>query len=380
MVLIEWQILFWFTIFLIFYSYAGYPILLKLLFLLQKKNAVENQTEQLFQSVSMIIPVHNESGVIANKIENIKALDFPQDNFEVIFVSDGSTDNTVELIEAEAIDYFRVYKAPERKGKANALNIGLAKAENDIIVFTDASILLEEQSLKNITKNFSDPKIGCVSGEDHIKGSDGEGLYGKYELMLRRLEANLFSIVGASGSFYAQRKILCDNFIEGFAPDFLSVLNCVKKGYRAITDPNAVGYMTNVKDQKDEFERKIRTLLRGMTTFFAYKSLLNPFNYFLFSFELISHKLFRWLVPVFLLFALIFNLLLLELLVYKIIFVMQVVFYVLALFSNFRIFSLNEKTIGKVPQYFLNTNVAIWIAWIKYFSGIRQEIWEPSKR
>ena len=128
------------------------------------------------------------------------------------------------------------------------MNLGLQKAQNEIVIFSDASIILKPDALKKIVGKFIDPRIGCISGEDHIPGGGGEGAYGKYELALRNLENRAGSIVGASGCFYAQRRALCEPFREGMAPDFFSVLETVEKGYRAVTEPEATGVMKSVSD------------------------------------------------------------------------------------------------------------------------------------
>jgi len=267
-----------------------------------------------------------------------------------------------------------------RRGKAAALNAGLTRARHDIVVFSDASIALEAVSLSRIVRSFSDPRVGCVSGEDRIAGGDGEGLYGRYELMLRRMESDVHSIVGASGSFYAQRRALCPPFPEGLAPDFLSVLRTVERGYRAISEPSAVGAMTALKSTQQEFERKVRTVLRGMTTLFAHLPLLNPIRYGAFAFSLWSHKVLRWMVPLFLAGALISPVALLGSPFYLTAFVAQLAFYLLA-FAAFREWPGVQRVPGtRIALYFSSVNIAIAIAWYRYGRGVRQELWTPSQR
>ena len=286
----DWAVwTFWIAVAGVFYPYAGYPLVLLLVRRLSSRPRHSVATE--LPTVSMIIPVHNEATRIERKIANTLALDYPADCMEVLFVSDGSTDGTVSMISSKVDARFTLIDLPERRGKAAALNAGLARVSGEIIVFTDASIALAPESIRAIVKPFADPHVGCVSGEDHIADSGGEGLYGRYELYLRRLESDVHSIVGASGSFYAQRRMLCSPFTEGMAPDFLSVLRTVRQGYRALSEPAAVGEMSSVKDPRQEFDRKVRTLLRGMTALFAYKPLLNPFRYGHFAIALWSHKI-----------------------------------------------------------------------------------------
>lgn len=370
---------FWTSLAGIFYAYFGYPAVLSILvrILPAKKREIETTVHE--PTVSVIIPAFNEGKVIERKIRNTIHLDYPKEKIEVLIISDGSTDDTGEIVR-KFTDRIQFYELPERSGKAAALNLGLEKARNEIIIFSDASIMLAPDAIKNIVKQFIDHGIGCVSGEDHIKDSSGEGFYGKYELFLRNLESKLHSIVGASGSFYAQRKELCSSFQEGLAPDFLSVLNTVEKGYRAVTEPRAQGTMTSLNSVQDETGRKVRTLIRGITTLNHKKNLFNPFKYSIFSFELISHKLMRWLVPYFLIILFSVNIFLLPRPLYISTFILQVIFYLLTLAAFTEVMNMEKKILGRIPLYFVMANVAILQAWYKYARGVRQEIWSPTKR
>lgn len=374
-------VIFWISFGGVIYAYFGYPLLLMIMgrFIGRKNNLVGNDAAYK-PSISVVIPVHNEEAIIGNKLENIKSLDYPAEKCEIIIVSDGSTDRTGEIVSQHRSERIKYIQMSQRRGKAAALNAGVEKAVNEIIVFSDASIMLRQDALRNIVQGFRNPEIGCISGEDHILVPGGEGIYGRYELFLRNQESEVYSIVGASGSFYAQRRSLTRPFQEGMAPDFLSVLDTVEKGYRAITEPKAVGIMTSVKSTKGEFDRKVRTLIRGMAALFHKKRLLNPFRYGIFAFELLSHKIMRWLVPFFLIALFCSNLFLLGATVYEIIFMLQVVFYLLVVLSLASVRDLQKRMMGKIPLYFITVNTAILFAWYKYLTGVRQEIWNPTKR
>jgi cellulose synthase/poly-beta-1,6-N-acetylglucosamine synthase-like glycosyltransferase len=373
--------LFWVAAALVFYAYMGYPLLLRLLAPGGSATPPRDDDDAALPTVTMLVPAHNEMANIGAKLTNTKALDYPAGKLEVIFISDGSTDGTTEAVRAVLDDRTRVLEITTRGGKAGALNAGLAEARHDIVVFTDASILLEPGALRAIVRPFADPQVGCVSGEDRIAGSGGEALYGRYELFIRRQEARLHSIVGASGSFYAQRRTICEPFIPNVAPDFWSVLKTVEKGYRALAEPEASGHMAAVERAAEEFERKVRTLLRGMTTLGRDLHLLNPFRYGAFAWCLFSHKVVRWLVPVFLLICLVSSAVLaLHSRVYAVLFALQAVFYLLALAGLGGVPVLASSLPAKVAVYFTTTNAAALVAWVKYFSGVRQEIWAPSRR
>ena len=373
--------LFWFSFMGVFYAYFGYPLLLLMLGKIKdlfKPKTMELLSENQAPSITIIIPAYNEEKVIKNKIENTLNLYYPGE-LQILFVSDGSTDLTVSYIN-EYTDNVQLLDLKKRQGKAQAMNLALKEASGEIIVFTDASIMLEKDSVWNIIQPFADSAIGCISGEDHIDGEGSEGLYGKYELFLRNQESRLGSIVGASGSFYAQRKELVFPFLEGLAPDFLSVMNTVEKGYRVITYPLAKGVMTALKSNQDEFNRKVRTLIRGMTALFKKTNLLNPMRYPLFSLFLISHKLFRWIVPFFLITLFFSNLYLLDYVFFILTIMLQVIFYLLAVLGNVGNKKVMESVIGKIAVYFTNVNVAIFVAWFRYLVGVRQELWVPTKR
>ncbi|MEW8027517.1 MAG: glycosyltransferase [Candidatus Thiodiazotropha sp.] len=375
-------ILFWLALFCILYAYFIYPLLLILIGKYVNNEVKNTNQNSEFPSVALLLPVHNESSVIQAKLSNLEELDYPNNLLKVVIVSDGSTDNTVDLLNNyQGKLNIKIIIIDKQQGKANALNQGLEEIDSSIVIFTDASIMLEKQSIKKIVTPFFYSNVGCVSGEDHIPASQGgEGLYGKYELFLRNKESRIDSIVGASGSFYAQRMHLVKPFKEGLAPDFLSVLNTVDAGFRAITEPQAMGSMGASKSTSNEYNRKVRTLLRGMTALFSNLKLLNTFNYGWFSFFLFSHKLMRWLVPFFLIILFISNYYLLDQNLYKMLFAGQVLFYLLAIAAIPGNGIISKSFLGKIPLFFTMVNLAILKAWYLFLVGERQEIWSPTKR
>ncbi|MES9827875.1 MAG: glycosyltransferase family 2 protein [Candidatus Thiodiazotropha sp.] len=375
------EVIFWLSLMLVVYAYFGYPIFLYVLGALGLSKRIDKGGDDYLPAVTLLIPAHNEQEVLESKLQNCLELNYAGP-LQIIVISDGSEDETVKIAKKykEISDNMALLELPGRKGKANALNAGFELVQGEILVFTDSSIILDKDAIHAITRQFKDESIGCVSGEDHIAESGGEGLYGRYELFLRNQESKLGSIVGASGSFYAQRWSICSPFTEGVAPDFLSVLLTVSQGYRATTESSAIGEMSAVKGVHNEFQRKVRTLIRGMAALFQNKHLLNPFRYPLFSFFLWSHKLMRWLVPFFLLTALLLNIALLAQPFYIALFTLQIVFYILAFFAYREILKLHNSLAGKIALYFIVVNLAILKAWIQYLSGVRQEIWTPSQR
>lgn len=370
--------IFWLSVAGILFPYVIFPLLLSFVGRFRPAKTMARAAE--LPGVTMIVPASNEAARIARKVANTAALRYPPDRLQVLFVSDGSTDDTAEIVRRLATPAMTLVELPVRRGKAAGLNAGLERAANEILVFSDASIDLEPDALEQIVAPFTDPAIGCVSGEDRIPESGGEAWYGRFELMLRRLESRAGSIVGASGSFYAQRRALCRPFTEGMAPDFLSVLRTVEQGYRAISEPSAVGSMTSVKDPRREFERKVRTLIRGMTTLAAYARLLNPARHGLFALVLFSHKVMRWAAPVFLLGAAVSPLFLLESPLYAAALVAQGVLYTCALAALWKWAGLDRSLPGKAALYFASVNAASLVAFVRYSRGVRQELWTPTER
>lgn len=374
------EILFWLAAVLTLYAYLGYPVLLYAFGKVVRRTVAPTSAEYA-PGVTIIIPVHNEERVIDAKLKNLDGLRYPRDRLQVLIVSDGSTDQTQQRVSAYGGDLKIRFLAQERRqGKAAALNLGLQNTASEIVIFSDASIMLDADAVHHIVQPFQDATVGCVSGEDLIPGGGGEGLYGRYELFLRNLESRVSSIAGASGSFYAMRTRLCKPFLSGMAPDFLSVLVTVENGYRAITEACAYGTMTSTKSSRGEFTRKVRTLIRGMTALWHMRQLLNPFRYGLFSMVLWSHKLMRWLVPFFMILAFIANLSLLGQAVYLSTFILQIVFYSLAALGMTALPMPRQSAMVKIPVYFTVVNAAIFIAWLRFLAGARLEVWEPTRR
>ena len=374
------EILFWLAAFLTLYAYLGYPVLLYGLGMVRSRPVTVPFAEYA-PDVTLIIPVHNEERVIEAKLKNLDSLRYPRDRLMVLIVSDGSTDQTRERVLAYSGNLQIRFLAQERRlGKAAALNLGLQNTDSELVIFSDASIMLDPDALRQLVQAFQDTAIGCVSGEDLIPGGGGEGLYGRYELFLRNLESQVSSIAGASGSFYAMRTRLCKPFLPGMAPDFLSALVTVDDGYRAVTEPRAHGTMASTKSPRGEFTRKVRTLIRGMTALWHMRQLLNPFRFGTFSMVLWSHKLMRWFVPFFMIIAFVANLLLLEQMFYRSTAMLQLVFYSLAVIGMADLPMSRQSVMVKIPLYFTLVNAAIFLAWVRFLAGVRLEIWEPTRR
>ncbi len=381
------EILFWSSLLFIFYAYFGYPILLMLLSILRNHKVMKGN---ITPPVSFIITAYNEENRIKDKIENTLKQDYPRDKFEIIVASDFSTDRTDEIVKSYETQGVKLVRAPERRGKENAQRYAVEVSSGDILVFSDVATILEPDAVTNIVKNFNDPSVGCVSSVDKFieKGGkvSGEGAYVKYEMFLRKLESRVNSLVSLSGSFFAAKREVCINWSSELQSDFNTLLNSIKMGLRGISDPKSIGYYKNIVEEKKEFQRKVRTVVRGIHVLMKSLPMLNPFKYGLFSWQLLSHKLCRWLVPFAMIIAFISNAFLIIYYnltsAYTYTFLLQLVFYSLAILGIYikRSASALTSDLLKIPYYFVTVNLSILNAWYRYTKGERMTAWEPSKR
>jgi cellulose synthase/poly-beta-1,6-N-acetylglucosamine synthase-like glycosyltransferase len=371
--------LFWFCVLSVFFAYFGYPISLVLLRQLRRHGVVRGD---LNLPVTLIITAYNEEKRIREKIENTLALEYPRGQLQILVASDGSTDATNDIVRSYADQGVELLEVANRGGKENAQKEAVQFARGEVLVFSDVATMLEPRGILEIVANFADPSIGCVSSEDRLLGQDGkpsgEGMYVRYEMWLRNLESEAHSLEGLSGSFFAARKEVCRDFSGEVQSDFRTLLSSMKLGLRGVCDPRAIGSYLNIADEKREFARKVRTVLRGLTVFFKHIEFLNGFRYGLFAYQYFCHKLLRWLVPFFLVGALLANAALAFSSVFFLwILVGQVLFYSLGIYG-WKTQSLHGA--WKIPMYFLVVNAAIAVAWWQYLTGKRVVLWEPSQR
>jgi len=375
------QIVFWSSIGLIFYAYLGYPILLKVLSVLRQRPVRKGIH---VPRVSCIITVHNEETRIRLKIENTLKQDYPLKKLEIIVASDCSSDGTDAIVRSYESYGVRLVRLAERMGKEAAQKEAVNLAMGEVLVFTDVATTLPSNAILNVVKNFSDPTVGCVSSVDRPLDAEGrvcgEGVYVRYEMFLRNLETKVNSLVGLSGSFFAARRVVCNPWTVELQSDFNTLLNSVRMGMRGVSDPESICYYKNLANQRMEFNRKVRTVLRGIAVLIKNLSMLNPLRYGVFSLQLLSHKLCRWLVP----FAMISTFLSSALLVsrstvHASAFMIQVVFYMIAVLGM-RTDGFQNKLMLKLPSFFLLVNLAILNAWYRYLKGERLTAWHPSNR
>lgn len=377
-----WPICFWVCLTGAVFSYAIYPIILRIL--PGRAAPPSYNTEQMLPMVSVIITVHNEEPRVADKLTNTLAVGYPHDRLEILVASDASTDATNEIVRGFASQGVILVDVAEHLGKEHAQKTAIAQSHGEILVFTDAAAKISEDSLQRIAETFSDPKVGALSSIDRFVTESGqlagEGAYVRYEMWLRDQESRVHSLVGLSGSFFAARRIVCQTWDIYSPSDFNTAINSVRHGFVAVSGTGIYGYYPDIKNPKGEYRRKLRTALRGMTGLFHNMDMLNPFRYPLFAFELFSHKLMRWLAPWFMSGLLISSLAAWE----------EHWFYSLALFGQLVFYAaavlawsferLRATTAFRIVYYFVQVNIALAHALILFLLGKRITVWEPSKR
>jgi len=374
----EW--IFCLSLLLLLYTFAGYPLLLYLLSLVVNRDIRKYDIQP---DVTIIIPVHNEEHQIGEKINNCIKIDYPEEKIKIIVVSDGSTDRTEEIVKGLNLERIRFLPILDRGGKVKAQNHAVEICDSDIIIFTDVAISTDPDCVKRIVRNFADETVGCVSCRDAIVGehNEGEGNYIRYDMLVRKYTSRIGSIIGVTGGFYAVRKeIARGGWDPAFPPDFYAAIRSIQLGFRVIEDPEVRAYYKTTSRQTAEFQRKVRTINRGMHALFfmSNRRLLNPLKHGFVSVELISHKVLRWMLPFILTSLFLSNLMILnEYSVAILIFIPQLILYGMALSA----FVLNKKNgLLNFALYFVITNMAILKAWHEFFIGKKYVIWQPTKR
>ena len=339
------------SLFVIAYTYFGYPAVLMTLPKLKVITAIDNPVEPM---VSILIAAYNEEKTIKNSIESILDSIYPKERIEIVVASDGSTDGTENIIRQFHDNHLKMISLPFRSGKFEAQKKAFLMSSGEIIVLADASSQFDQMAINCLIKHFADPTVGSCVGKKIIKNantpvSKGDGVYWRYESKIRHLESLTGSSwIGCEGGITAIRKeLLSYEYDSQLAQDYAICCKIYEKGYRNIYEPEAVIYEPPAKDISTEFTRKIRVVVRGIQAFFSFAHLLNPIRNRMFFFQNISHRLLRWIVP-FLLLSLLVTSGLSENICLKIVFGCQLTFYAIAGFAGF----LNFFFKGKVDNFF----------------------------
>jgi cellulose synthase/poly-beta-1,6-N-acetylglucosamine synthase-like glycosyltransferase len=359
--------LFWACVSVIAYVYLGYPLLMGIL-ALRKRNP-PSPDPAAWPSVSLIIAAYNEERVLADKLANSLSLDYPPDRLEILVASDGSTDRTDSIARAFEGRGVRLLRIEGRQGKTAAQNAAAAAANGEIVVFSDANALYEPDALRRLVARFSDPGVGCVEGRraDFATGASAtarhELTYRDWESRIKTWESRALSCTGATGPIYAVRRSLYVPLDPALISDFMEPLMIMcRHGKRQVFEPAAVSRESVLSDLKDEFHRKVRIMTRCLNSLRLTPEVLNPGRNGWFSAQVISHRLLRWLVPIFALTAFGANLFLLDRPAYRITLLLQGLFAAAAALG----WLLDRLGVGpacvRLPYAFCAANLAALVA------------------
>ena len=374
-------ILFWASLLLLAYTYAGYPLLVAAWARLRPRPA---HSPTATPTLTVVVVAHNEAARTRDRLSNLLALDYPRERVEILFASDGSTDGTAEVARALKPAGVEVIAFETRRGKAAVLNDVIPKTHGEIVVLTDARQTFDDAALRALAGGFADPRVGAVSGELILDGSGGQptgvaegvGFYWRYEKFIRRNESRVDSTVGATGAIYAIR---CDLFepipADTLLDDVLIPMRIARRGYRVLFEPRARAYDRPAATAGEEFTRKVRTIAGNFQLFAREPWLLNPFQNRLW-FQTVSHKGLRLVGPLCLMAAFVANLGLLDRPGYPWLLAGQLAFYGAAL-GGYTLRRLG-KTVRPlaVPYVFCLLNCAAVVALVRLVSGRQRATWE----
>ena len=375
------ELVFWIGAAALFYTYAGYPLLLVVMNRLRARFV---RRADWTPGVTMIITAYNEEGALATKLEDTLALDYPQDSFEVIVASDCSSDRTDEIARTFEARGVRLYRQRERLGKTAAQNAAVEQASGEIIVFSDATTLYQRDVLRILVPNFADPSVGCVSGRliytDSAGSSVGHGTrsYWSYESFLRTYESSVCSLIGVCGCLYAVRRSDYVPLYHEACSDFVIATKMVEQGLRAVYEPGAIcSEETNIQANK-ELKTRVRIITQTFADLWRNRRMLNPLTSGFYAVELLSHKVMRYLVPLFLFAVLAASAVLAPRSIsFSLILAAQIGFYGAACLAWLLERSGLHSRLLAIPHYFVLGNLASVIAFYQFLRGERYVRWEP---
>jgi cellulose synthase/poly-beta-1,6-N-acetylglucosamine synthase-like glycosyltransferase len=378
------EFLFNISLLVLVYVYAGYPVFCLIWGAVFRRSVMSSPIRP---RVTIITAAYNEAECIGETVRNKLVLDYPPELVEIIVVSDESTDGTDDIVKAIAdeTDGNRVtlLRQSPRAGKTAALNLATARAQGEILVFSDANSLYAPDALDKLMKGFADPEVGYVTGRMVYKAADGSltgdgcSAYMKYENFLRTLETNMGSVVGVDGGIDAVRAANYVQMREDQQPDFVLPLSVVQNGLRVVYAPDALNYEDVLTDPDSEFKMRVRVSLRAWHSLRDKSELLNVMRYGIFAWQLFSHKWLRYLAPIFQILLLVTNIALAD----KggqwgDLMRVQIVFYSLAAIGHFSR-GRSLPTIIGFPYYLCLLNGAAGVALFKFLAGQKQVLWTP---
>jgi cellulose synthase/poly-beta-1,6-N-acetylglucosamine synthase-like glycosyltransferase len=378
------EAVFFLSLSLIAYVYLLFPLLLMLRGLVWRRGY---RKAEITPAVSVIIVAHNEAGSIGAKLDNLRQLDYPSEQLEIVVASDGSTDGTNELVRGYADRGVRLLELP-RQGKIPALNAAVAQVSGEVLVFSDANSMFARHSLRQLVAPFADPRIGAVAGNQcYSRGaantaSIGERMYWNFDRLLKQLQSKSGSVIAATGAIYAIRRALFRTVPSGVSDDFVISARAIEQGYWLAFDPDAVAYEPTAASDEAEFARRTRVAVRALRALWVLRRLFNPLRYGFYAVQLASHKLLRYSV----------GWLLIALFTSSVLLYTRSPWYAAALWSQVACYvaaaiaMVLRNTRWRrwlkplaIPYYFCLVNVAATRAWVQVLRGARVDVWDSRR-
>jgi len=362
------------------YVYVGYPLLVYLISLAFPRTVSRSEIEP---TVTILITAYNEAADIREKLENTLKVEYPSDKLEILVASDGSTDETDEIVR-EFAPRITLFRQEGRVGKTVTQNNAVKAAKGDIILFSDATTEYAPDVLRKVLPAFSDDSVGCVAGrlvyvdKDETSIGSGAKRYWNYETMLKTAESSVCSLIGASGCLYAVRKAAYEPMYPEACSDFLICSVLYRKGLRSIFEPSAVCFEHTNKRVDDEMNMRIRVISQTFTDLWRNRDMTNPFRSGFFAIELISHKWLRYAVPLMLLILFVTSgFMSFYSTLYFLAFCGQIAFYSMA-GAGWLLEKAGKKvSLLAMPQYFILANLASVIAFYRFLRGESYAAWDP---
>jgi cellulose synthase/poly-beta-1,6-N-acetylglucosamine synthase-like glycosyltransferase len=392
------QLVFWSSAVLLAYTFVGYPLLAwirsklnshplnQALLNKSRLNKSPLKNAPFEPTLSILVIAHNEARRMRERIENLLALDYPRDLLEIVIASDASTDGTAEVAMDYTLSGIRVIQFQQHRGKPAVLNEVIPQLRGDIVVMMDARQRIEPQALRALVANFTDPRTGAVSGElllDEDAGNPqtgaGVGFYWRYEKFIRLHESRADSTVGVTGALYALRRKLFRPIPEDtLLDDVLIPMQIVRQGYRVLFEPEARAHDCVAPTAEAELTRKVRTIAGNFQLLFHETWLLNPRLNRLW-FQTLSHKFFRLLGPVLLAALLLSNLLLLDLAAYRVLLLLQLLFYTAAMAGHLSRKAPGRPALMNIAYSFCLLNWATVLGFYRFMLGHQQVTWQKAQ-
>ncbi len=377
------EVVLWVAAGLLFYVYAGYPLLLAVLAAFFRWRRPE---PDYLPTLSILIAAHNEEHGIAKKLDQTLALDYPADKMEILVLSDGSTDRTDEIVRSFTDPRVRLVRVEPRRGKTNAQNFGVRQAHGEVLVFSDATTVYHPQALRYLACNYQDPRVGAVSGRyqyfdpaGHSPTGLGTVAFWNYENLIKTLQSRIRTITGCCGCIYSVRRSVYTELAPDIISDLVQPLWVIQKGYRVGFEDRALAYEETTQSTAEEFSMRVRVVTRAMRGLLSVPDLFKPWKHTWVTFQLVSHKVLRWLVTLYLVVLLAASAALAGQPFYHVLFLLQLAFYLAALLSIALPLHRRWKLLG-IPLYFCTLNAAAVLSLIELLRGKKYAIWQPVRK